>query len=349
MFELLTKAILVVLLGAILFVVFKLIPKILLTVLGGLVVAALLALAFLEPATTIVSELIRIISLPLTPLGLVILLLGFLIVRGGGKMLWLPLILLWIASMPIVADQIAHRFVEQRAVQIANTKVCCQADETARAIVLLGRGTTRPNLRPTPPDEFRVQLSATGELIYYAAKLYKQRQTGNFPDPVIIVSAGPYSKLRKKDEDKEAHIEANQIRQVLSRMGIEEGSILLEPKGKTIRDSADNVKKILEEKELGKNIVLVTSALNIDRTIKTFKRIDGDINVVPRPTDFYTFIPYTDTAGNEQKQKVRDDPEDRLPDLFPDARALSVTTGIIQELLLTIYYFLRDWISFSNY
>jgi len=346
MFDLLTKAILaLLLLGTAIYVVTKFIPRILLTWLGGLVVAALLALAFLEPATEIVSELIRIISLPLTPLGLVIILLSLFIVKGAGKMLWIPLVLLWILSTPIVADQLAQ-VVEQRAVRIANAKVCCQADETAKAIVLLGRGTTRPNLRPTPPDEFRVQLSDTGELIYYAANLYKQRQE-NISDLVMIVSAGPYSKLKKDDDDKEAHIEAHQIQKVLERLRV--GNIELEPEGKTIRDSADNVKKILEEKDLGKNIVLVTSALNIERAIKTFKKVDGDINVVPRPTDFYTFIPYNDKAGNEQKQRVRDDPEERLPDLFPDARALSVTTRIIQELLLTIYYFLRDWISLSSY
>ena len=348
MFELLAKAVIVLLLlVTIVYLVTKFIPRFLLTWLGGLVVAAALVLVFLQPGSRLISELVRIVSFPLTPLGLALLLLSVFLIKGGGKMLWFPLVLLWIFSTPLAAQQLA-KVVEQQAITLAGI------EGTARPIVLLGRGTTRPNLRPTLPDDFRVQLSNTGELLYYAARLYNlESGVANRPDPVMIVSAGPRPELKKDKDAPEEHIEANDIRKVLVNLGVPEQNILLEPKGTSIRKSAEEVEELLEKEQLGQRMILVSSALNIDRAVKTFQRLSNRsgkrIEIVPRPTDFYTAIPYKDKDGNEKKRKFRRDPEERIPDLLPDARALSVTTRILQELLLTIYYFIMDWISLSGY
>ena len=343
MFELLTKAIIVLLLlSLVAYIVIRVIPRTLLTWLGSLVIIAFLTLAFLDTDSQFIEKLVRLVLLPLTPLGFAILLLSFLLWRGAGRLIWLPLALLWALSTPLLANQLAG-IVEQRALALANET----ANAAAPVIVVLGGETTRPNLRPSPPSFSQVQLSSTGEIPYYAAQLYRwQMSDPNLPNPTMIVSAGSRLKLEDDDETK-THLEANDIQQVLGNMGVAQSQIILESEGDTIRESAEKVEKILEERSLPKNISLVSSSLTIDRAVRTFDKEIGEVNILARPTDFYTF--QLEKKGKDEEDKkgrrLRSALEDRIPELFPSAEALSVNTRIIQELLLTVYYFLRGWIA----
>ena len=351
MFELLTQAIILLLLvSLVLYLVVSVVPRNLLTSLGGLALVAFLALAFLETDSELINTLVRLLFLPFTPLGLAILLLSWFLWKGAGKLIWLPwlpLVLLWVFSTPLFATQLAE-VVEQRALEMADDT----ANRAAPTIVVLGNHTTRANLRPSPPDASQVQLSQNGEILYYAAQLYRwQINSANQPTR-MIVSAGPRLQLKKdKDENRKAHIEARDVREVLTNLAVRSNDIILEEGGDDIRESAEEVGKLLKEQSLGNNIALVTSALEIERAVKTFRReigkeIEG-INILARPTDFYTSLQLK-RDGEDEDNRGRERQSDlkyRLPELFPSADALSVTSRIIQELLLTIYYFLRGWLT----
>ena len=349
MFELLTQAIIILLLASlVVYIVSRLVPKPFLTTLGGVAIIALTFRVFTGTDNELINTLVRLILLPLTPLGFGILLLSWFLWRGiVGRLIWLPLFLLWVLSTPLIATQLAE-VVEQRALEMADDT----ANRAAPTIVVLGNDTTRANLRPSPPNALQVQLSQNGEILYYAAQLYRwQINSANQPTR-MIVSAGPRLQLKKdEDDNRKAHIEARDVREVLTNLAVPLGSIILEEDGDDIRESAEEVGKLLKEQSLGNNIALVTSALEIERAVKTFERelgkeIEG-INVLARPTNFYTSLQLKRDGEDEDNQgrEWQSGLEYRLPELFPSADALFVTSRIIREFLWTIYYFLRSWLN----
>jgi hypothetical protein len=63
--------------------------------------------------------------------------------------------------------------------------------------------------------------------------------------------------------------------------------------------------------------------------------VQGGIAVIPRPTDYVAFIDPNETQ----------DPIFTLESLMPSHRGLRLSTQLSDEYLLTIYYFLRGWLS----
>jgi uncharacterized SAM-binding protein YcdF (DUF218 family) len=114
-------------------------------------------------------------------------------------------------------------------------------------------------------------------------------------------------------------------------MGVPAQQIILETEGQNLRTIAEEVKEILKDYGLANEpIIIVTSALQMRRTALTFTGVD--LNVISRPTDFYTIQP---DAEPGLSLTVRD--------FVPSAVALALTTRIVEEYYASIYYFLRGW------
>ena len=344
MFLLLTRVFLWLLVGfAIYYLLIKLIPNKFLTIFGGLAFIALIALAFLNPQDGFISTAWTILSIPLKPIGLTLLLLilGIAPIKLGADIkapkpyfIWAAFIVLLLSSLPAFAYQMAQLaerdaiVVEQKRQEALQPRgnVTPTGQQRAEAIVLLGEGTTQANL----PYRTQIQLTESGDRILYAAELYgRQRSLGN--TPIVIVSAGPRRNLKG---DEQTIDEARDISSLLQRFGVPAGQIVTDNGGGNLRSSALSVKKVLEDRGLaGQPIIVVSSGINIRRAQLSFER-EG-LNVLPRPTDFYTF----ESGDQTPKRRII------LKDFLPSSQALITTTRVVEEYLSSLFYFLRGWLS----
>ncbi|PSB12250.1 YdcF family protein, partial [filamentous cyanobacterium Phorm 46] len=284
-----------------------------------LLLISLLFLAFFAPDTEVGAAIFGLIAFFFTPLGFSITLLviaSALITNGGirnpaPRMILAALLVLILSSLPVVAYWFADQAERDAA---ARTTVCC--DETAAAIVLLGKGTTSPHI----PNRGSIQLTDAGNRLPYAAVLYKKQLA-----PLLIVTAGPRPELEGSVG------EAKDIETLLANnMGVPRNSIVLDDNGRNIRTSAQEVRKILDSRGVGRKVILVTSAIQMRRASLAFANMG--IQVIPRATDFYTYQP---TAGGRTRLRLD------AGKFLPSAEALVTTTKVFDEYFGSFYYYLR--------
>ena len=285
-----------------------------------LLLISLLILAFFAPDTPVGAAIFGLVAFFFKPLGfsLTLLVIASALITNGGirnpapRMILAALLVLILSSMPVVA----YWFAEQAERDAAARTVCC--DETAAAIVLLGKGTTQPHI----PNRVGIQLTDTGNRLPYAAVLYSKKVA-----PMVIVTAGPRREL-------EGYVgEAKDIETLLANnMGVPRSSIVLDNNGSNIRTSAEEVRKILDSRGAGRKVILVTSAMQMRRASLTFAHMG--MQVIPRATDFYTF---QSTAGGTSRLRLD------AGDFLPSAEALLTTTKVFDEYFGSVYYYLRGW------
>ncbi len=332
--ELLTRLLLLaVLVWLLWYVVYQLIPKPYLTILGGIMVVLFFLLLFQDPGDRVLGAVWDILSFPFKPLGLSLLLMGLALRKGikeinGGLVLW-AFIILWVFSTPLVAYWLMQK-TQQTAEQLA---ALTNENQVVEVIAVLGDGTNPadPSYRAgtqfnSPADGFDNTFVTR---LQYVGRLYnEQRVLGG--SPLVIVSPG--SQLERRTKDIEEDIEA-----ILVSNGVPPDNIIVDDRGRDIRSSALAVRRILNERdfqETGYEVLLVAPASKIRRARAAFARglniIDEE--VIAAPTDFYGF------------QVQGDDILMRINDIVPDAETLTLSTRVIEEYLGTIYYFVRGWL-----
>jgi len=346
--------------------------------LGLLVLLLLLAVIVLvffqgginEPGS-ILEVLWRLISFPLTPLGLGLILLLLLftnpkLAKGLVRNLIIGvLILLALGSIPLVAYYLAQE-LEMEAIELIAPVTQLEAGGR-QVIVLLGKNTTRPQLRPRvnpvpqetgpverplTPTQFEVlstlpvQLTERGDIIIYAAQLY-QEETRRGTNPLIVVSAGRRSDRRQKDgEVRETITEASDIQRMLTQtLNVPESDIILDHDNGNLRNSAEKVKQLLQNQQInfGNQIMVVGSAISMNRAALTFREVFNQSRIIARPTDFYT-LPQPNRLAAVASGRDIVEREILITDVLPTADAFCITTQAIQEYLNSFYYFLRGWI-----
>lgn len=329
MFILLSQILLWLVITVILYqLLLKVIPRAYLTVLGGFILFAIIVLAFFFPNERLVSAAWSVLSFPLKPVGATILLLAVALNQGlkNRNLILAALLILLISSTPLLSNLLAQRLELGEVTRNARTgAVTAPATSTAGAIVLLGRGTTQANL----PYRTQVQLTDTGDRIFYAAQLYRQQVSlGN--QPLVIVSAGPRADL---EGSRDQTVEANDIATLLAQMGVPRDRVVLETRSEDLRSSAVEVERILRNRGLrNTRVVLVTSGLNSRRARLTFAQVG--LNVNSRPTNFVGF-----QSGALPRLRLR------VESFLPSVESLSITTRIVEEFWTTIYYSLRGWLA----
>jgi uncharacterized SAM-binding protein YcdF (DUF218 family) len=187
----------------------------------------------------------------------------------------------------------------------------------ADAIVILG-GATRTPASPRP----MVDVTEQGDRILYGGKLYLD---GKAP---VIIAAGGRAQWRGGGNP-----ESQDMLELLKLMGIPETAIIQEPLSLNTYENAVNVKKILQEKNL-KKVLLVTSALHTPRAYAIFKK--QGMEVIPAPTDFL--------ISEQELSEIEDNTESLLLNLLPDAIALDRTTKVFKEYIGTFIYWLKGWL-----
>ncbi|GAB4322382.1 MAG: hypothetical protein OHK0047_05770 [Leptolyngbyaceae cyanobacterium] len=322
---------------------------------------------------SVLEILWRVISYPLTPFGLgfillLLLLTGFVKLGKWAKYIIQGiLILLLLGSIPFIAYFLAQE-LEMEAIELINPLP--PIDTGARqVIVLLGRNTTRFQLKPRREaapvansdttnasrvaitetqyqvlSQLPVQMTAHGNRIVYAAKLY-QESTGR--NPLIIISAGRrYDRKKHEGETWEEISEAQDIQTMLTQtFGVPANAMIQDREEYNIRSSAVNVQKLLRDQGInyGRQLILVASALNMNRAALTFEEVFNQDCIVVRPTDFLT-VPSPDRLRGILQGRDLVERDLQVTDILPSAEAFYISSQAYQEYLNSFYYFLRRWI-----
>ncbi|MEB3212674.1 MAG: ElyC/SanA/YdcF family protein [Leptolyngbyaceae bacterium] len=332
--EILTRALLIALLiWLVWYVINQLIPKQYLTILGGFVLVLFFVLAFQDPTDRIIGSVWEILSFPLKPLGLSIVLLAMALRKGakevqGNLVMW-ALIVLLVFSTPIfvywltqqtqtVASQLSARTDSAEPAEI----IAVVGDGFNPAVPAYGGDPQSSNPEDGFDDIFVSRLRKAGDLY-----VEEQSKGGT---PFVVVTPGRQLDIPGKD------IPAD-VRAILAQGGVSPERVEVDLEGRDIRSSAVAVREFVAEQgleETGYQVILVAPALKIRRARAAFARELNilDDNVIAAPTNFYGF------------QIEGEDLLVRIGDLVPRVEALMLSTRLIEEYLATIYYFLRGWL-----
>lgn len=324
MFPIITTILLwVLIVGVLWYVLTKLISRKALSQIGIVLLLLVIILAFFNPNNAFGGTWWNLLSLPLKPLGLGIVLLGFALREGikkvRGDLVTIAFFVLLIGSTPLFSTALG-----QWAASNVNQNATTEERLPPSTIVVLARGTTKISLVPRR----EVQLTEKGDRLLAASQTYAQEVFFG-RQPLVIVSSGRRPGIPLEQPNA---IEANDLRVILNRsFNIPLPQLVTEPTGVDVRTSAEAVTKILQEKNLqNQPIILIASGLEMSRAIGTFS--DLKIKAFPRPTDF--------TTGNVKPVNLNNIV---VEDLVPNVDSLVLTSRIVDEYFVRVYYFLRGW------
>lgn len=177
--------------------------------------------------------------------------------------LWLggfALGLLWLLSMPVVADRLAesleHPFPPQTP----------EAFPVADAIVVLGGG-----IEPPTGERWSVNLGSAADRYWMAARLWHAGRAGE-----ILVSGGRLPWMGASVSEAEA------AARFMIDLGVPASAILLEPDSRNTRENAELSARLLAGHG-ARRILLVTSAMHMRRAMARFA--DRGLEVIPAATD----------------------------------------------------------------
>ena len=259
----------------------------------------------------------KLIPLFIYPLGLASILLMVALFLGLKRkrsrwsplLIFLALVILLAASNPFLSDRLVKSLEWQYfpPEEIPNTE----------AIVVLGGST-----RPVSPPRMMADMNEHGDRLLYAAKLYQEGKA-----PLIILSGG------RIDWYGNSQSEAADMSEILQIMGVPQEAMIGEPNSLNTYQNALYTKKILEEKGI-KQVILITSAFHMPRSVLIFRR--QGIDIIPAPTDFLI---------SEQKlQEYNHSLESKIMSFLPNTGSLDHTTKVIKEYIGTLVYRLRGWL-----
>ncbi|MEY3298296.1 MAG: hypothetical protein RLZZ597_1556 [Cyanobacteriota bacterium] len=335
----------------------KLIPEKWLTWLGGGLVLLLVAAAFIDPNDRTVGTFWQALSLPLTPLGAVITMLALSLKNGlqkvEGKLVLAALAVLWVSSTPLVArglsvqaEAAVERAYENQRM-LCSSNFCAATDalpvQLATAMVIIGDNADAFRLSNTLPSQSDSDVPLDPILVSRlnsASDVYGRVAVAN---PVVTVTAGA------RDESSDLGQQLNQsIRQRLMNRGIADSNIRIINTGMDIRRTVEDQASFLADRGLfnppaprerraerdnrtANRVILVAPALTMRRAALAFE--NDALQVVAWPTELYG-APRSEEDGTLA----------RLADLVPNGGALRVTTRYWEELLSSLYYYLRGWL-----
>ncbi len=339
------------------YIITRIIDRKYLTWFGGVILILLLVASFVEPDDGTISVIWRILSFPLTPLGAAIVFLGIALSEGVKGIKGMPaaiaLGILLVSSIPISAQWLVSD-AEQSVITAYQERAAlcgevCPADiplqsalNNTAAIVVMGDSSDIDKALSIFEANNDVTLNTSlAPRLTYAANLYQQaRNQGS--SPVVVATAGAGS-----NDSEQRQI----IRSILTSNGVFGEDVQIENTGLDVYRTAQKVETLLQSRQAiaasratrrsqgtdnDPRVVLVAPAIVMSRAALTFEKME--LQVVAKPTDFYT----ADFSLSDRSL-------DRLPDLLPSVDALQLTTRYWNELLTSLYYFLRGWLPNFNF
>lgn len=253
----------------------------------------------------LVTKILTQLAFPLFQ-GLSLILLGWLLLTLGRRRLshlclLLGVAIIWVFSTPAVSNAL------RSSLELRYLPMAIAATPKADVIVILGGALAYP-----VPPRLETELTNESDRVLHAARLYHAGKA-----PHILASGGtmPWS---------QAGSEAAIIRDLLLEWGVPAEAILLETESRTTRENALYTRELLAERNLSQ-VLLVTSAMHMPRSVATFAALD--IAVIPTPTDITVTTQLDGT----------------LLDWLPSSGSLDASSRAIKEYLGMWVYWLRGW------
>lgn len=210
------------------------------------------------------SKILPMLVLPPGIVMLLILLALYFVLRDKRKKaigsLTIALIVLWSASMPLVANRLAL-VIESHYPATSLDRI-----PVSGCIVLMGGFVSAP---VSPRQD--MELNDSVDRVFKTAELYFAGKA-----PVVIVTGG------RQSWSKSNMTEAAMMRDLLMMWQVPDGSILVEDRSRNTRENALFSKEIINTIDCEQPL-LVTSAAHMPRSVATFASIG--INVFPVSTD----------------------------------------------------------------
>ncbi len=184
----------------------------------------------------------------------------------------------------------------------------------ADCIVILSGGVmSRTPPRPT------IEIGEAGDRVLYGAHLFHQSKA-----PRIIctgnVATGGFA-ARPVSED---------MADLLETLGVPKEAIITETKSGNTHEHAKNLYPVFQERGFT-NVLLVTSAMHMPRSIGVFRRLCPGIEFIPAPTDF------------QVTERIPKPWYSEVATIIPTPRNLSDFSEAMHEYLGIAYYKLRGW------
>jgi uncharacterized SAM-binding protein YcdF (DUF218 family) len=253
--------------------------------------------------------LLKFIALPIYPLGMAVSLgiIGIILfILRKKKAIWFMIgsfTVLTFFSMPPVAQFLT--------ITLEKPFFNKQLPDTSCAVIVLLGGSGVPMEFPREYPE----INEAGDRIIHCARLYKMGYGAKIITTGTSVTAVP-----------KRYPEAVHNALLLGEFGIDSTVIIKELKAKNTHQHAPNIKKILDSLSLPHEIILVTSAAHMKRSMLVFKKYGFKVH--PAAADF--------TSGSHLFEEIRD--------LFPVETALRLSTAALHEYYGIIGYKLLGWI-----
>ena len=175
--------------------------------------------------------------------------------------LLLGLVLLWLASAPVMARALAGWLEHQ------NPMVSVADSPSADAIVILGGGV----VEPAPLENADPHLGGSGDRLLHAFELFRAKKAK------VILASGGWARPGGPPA------EADLMRMVLEQLGVPASAILIEDRSRTTEENGAYSAAIMHRNGLS-TALLVTSAIHMPRALATFRR--SGVEVIPSPADF---------------------------------------------------------------
>ena len=182
-----------------------------------------------------------------------------------------------------------------------------QTMEKADAILMMADGTL---LAETPRQ--RVEVEKEADRALYSAMYYQQELA-----PVIIVS-GNASR-------------SGSTKTLLLELGVPEEAVILQDQAANLRQDVTRSLEIIEERQI-KSVILVTSALKMDRTMLLMS--EEDLTITPAPTDNQVTQSGWQHMTDWKWQHV-------ITNLMPTSAALEKSSQALWEYFSLAFYRLR--------
>ncbi|MGI6259140.1 MAG: YdcF family protein [Anaerolineaceae bacterium] len=250
----------------------------------------------------IIKEFLLQFFNPLAFVGLVLFVSLFLIKKKAKTAIWFIAICLAIVTVfgnPYFSTFLT-RSMEWRYMPEAEY-------EQADAIILFADGTYSAN---TPRQ--RVEVGEGADRVLYAAQLYQKELA-----PIIVVSGNVARSTSTKT--------------LLMELGVPEEAILLDHSSPNMRASAHYISQIIEIEEF-KNVILVQSALKMDRTL--FLLNDLDLNISVAPVDYKVTLQDWQDLTSWQWQDI-------IANLMPSVEAFEQSWQALWEYFGLAFYRVR--------
>ena len=179
-----------------------------------------------------------------------------------------------------------------------------QAMGNADAILLVADGTF---VSETPRQ--RIEVGEEADRVLYSAMYFQLKLA-----PVIIVSG--------------SSIRAKSAKTLLMELGVPEDAIIVQADSSNLREDISLSLQIIDENEI-KTIILVTSALKMDRTM--FLLRETDLTVTPAPADYQVTLRDWQNLTDCKWQKI-------ITQLLPTSTAFDQTFTALWEYFGLAFY-----------